>query len=135
VGVAMGVAYGTDVFRKPLAATGRADYFGALPNLAARVMGQGHGGQALIDMTANPLNIQLSPAASTSSGSRQKAMCGSLAVPPSHRKAAETRAGGSLRTSSRPTLNVLLRLRASVRAFTLKVSQVSSDLGSSACSQ
>jgi class 3 adenylate cyclase len=46
VGVAMGVAYGTDVFRKPLAATGRADYFGALPNLAARVMGQGHGGQA-----------------------------------------------------------------------------------------
>jgi hypothetical protein len=55
-------------------------------------------------MTANPLNIQLSPAAGTSSGSRQNAMCGSLAVPPSQRsstnrrppsdhKAAETRVG------------------------------------------
>jgi hypothetical protein len=35
------LAYGTDLFRKPLAATGRADYFGALPNLAARIMGRG----------------------------------------------------------------------------------------------
>lgn len=49
--VAMGVAFGDEVFRKPLLATGRADYFGALPNLAARVMGQARGGQALVEMT------------------------------------------------------------------------------------
>lgn len=49
--VAMGVAYGFEVFRKPLLATGRADYFGALPNLAARVMGQARPGQALVEMT------------------------------------------------------------------------------------
>jgi hypothetical protein len=43
---------------KPLA-TGRADYFGALPNQAARVMGQAHGGQALIDQTVRPWLIML----------------------------------------------------------------------------
>ena len=36
--VAMGIAYGVDCFRKPLLETGRADYFGPLANLAARVM-------------------------------------------------------------------------------------------------
>jgi len=45
-------------------------------------------------------------------------------------------AGGSFRTNTRPTLILILLLRVSVRAFTLKVPGKScSDLGSSACSQ
>lgn len=46
--VQIGMAYGKQLFRKPLAATGRADYFGIIPNLAARVMGQAHPGQTVI---------------------------------------------------------------------------------------
>jgi hypothetical protein len=34
-------AFGTDLFRKPLAVSGRADYYGSVANLAARVMGRG----------------------------------------------------------------------------------------------
>jgi hypothetical protein len=45
------------------------------------------------------------------------------------------KAGGSLRPCTRPTLNVLLFLRASAGAFTLEVIMRASDLGSSACSQ
>ena len=47
--VAMGIAYGVDCFRKPLLETGRADYFGPLANLAARVMSSAHGGQVLVE--------------------------------------------------------------------------------------
>ena len=46
--VAMGCAFGANCFKKPLAASGRADYFGPLANLAARVMGQAHPGQVLV---------------------------------------------------------------------------------------
>ncbi|EKX53880.1 hypothetical protein GUITHDRAFT_48629, partial [Guillardia theta CCMP2712] len=45
--VRVGLAYGTEAFRKPLV-SGRADYFGALPNLAARIMSQAEGGQLLL---------------------------------------------------------------------------------------
>ena len=47
--VAMGIAYGVNCFRKPLLETGRADYFGPLANLAARVMSCAHGGQVLVE--------------------------------------------------------------------------------------
>ena len=50
VSVQIGMAHGADVFRKPLA-TGRADYFGATANLAARTMGQAQPGQAVAEMT------------------------------------------------------------------------------------
>ena len=47
--VSMGIAYGNNCFRKPLLETGRADYFGPLANLAARVMSCAHGGQVLVE--------------------------------------------------------------------------------------
>jgi len=54
--VSMGCAFGTDCFKKPLAASGRADYFGALANLAARVAAQAHPGQILV--AHRPLRLQ-----------------------------------------------------------------------------
>ena len=47
----MGIAYGNNCFRKPLLETGRADYFGPLANLAARVMSCAHGGQVPVSYT------------------------------------------------------------------------------------
>ncbi len=44
------MAYGTPTLRKPLN-TGRADYFGALPNLAARVCSLARPGQSLLDVS------------------------------------------------------------------------------------
>ena len=49
ISVAMGIAFGTNCFRKPLIETGRADYFGPLANLAARVMSKACGGQVLVE--------------------------------------------------------------------------------------
>mmetsp|Transcript_33172 Transcript_33172/g.93931 ORF Transcript_33172/g.93931 Transcript_33172/m.93931 type:complete len:1125 (+) Transcript_33172:118-3492(+) len=49
--VAMGLAYGRPASRKPLN-TGRADYFGNLPNTAARVMALAKPGQFLIEGSA-----------------------------------------------------------------------------------
>ena len=46
--VRMGLAYGMASFKKPLM-TGAADYFGHLPNLAARVMSKASGGQVLVE--------------------------------------------------------------------------------------
>ena len=46
--VRMGLAYGMASFKKPLM-TGAADYFGPLPNLAARVMSKACGGQVLME--------------------------------------------------------------------------------------
>ena len=45
-----GVIYGLGPTRKPLN-TGRADYFGAIPNLAARVCATAQYGQTLIEPT------------------------------------------------------------------------------------
>ncbi|XRB05522.1 adenylate cyclase [Pycnococcus provasolii] len=45
--VGMGIAFGTDCYRKALA-SGRADFFGAIPNTAARVMGQAAAGRVLL---------------------------------------------------------------------------------------
>ncbi|KAK9786282.1 hypothetical protein WJX73_000303 [Symbiochloris irregularis] len=50
--VSMGLAYGKPQYRKPLS-TGRADYYGTLPNLAARVMSMAAPGQVLVE--ASPL--------------------------------------------------------------------------------
>ena len=47
-----GVIYGLGPTRKPLN-TGRADYFGAIPNLAARVCATAQYGQTLIEPTMN----------------------------------------------------------------------------------
>ena len=58
--VCIGSAFGTDLFRKPLAATGRADYFGSTANLAARVMGQAHPGQMVVELTTAPVLYGLS---------------------------------------------------------------------------
>ena len=52
--VCIGSAFGSDLFRKPLGASGRADYFGGTANLAARIMGQAHPGQMLVEMTGPP---------------------------------------------------------------------------------
>jgi hypothetical protein len=46
----VGIAYGTPTMRKPLN-SGRADYFGPLPNLAARVMASAAYGQTLVEPT------------------------------------------------------------------------------------
>lgn len=46
--VAIGAAFGLQLFRKPQRASGRADYFGVIPNLAARVTSQAKPGQSLI---------------------------------------------------------------------------------------
>ena len=46
--VRIGLAYGMASFKKPLM-TGAADYFGSLPNLAARVMSKASGGQVLME--------------------------------------------------------------------------------------
>ena len=45
-GISIGCAFGTSAFKKPV--LGRADYFGILPNLAARVFGQTRPGQTLV---------------------------------------------------------------------------------------
>ena len=47
--VAIGAAHGDNAFRKPLSETGRADFFGVLPNLAARIAGEAVGGQTLFE--------------------------------------------------------------------------------------
>lgn len=47
--VKVGMVYGTPTLRKPLN-TGRADYFGAVPNLAARVCSLARPGQSLLDI-------------------------------------------------------------------------------------
>ena len=52
--VRMGIVYGKPTFRKPLAATGTADYFGPLANLAARVMSKAYGGQVLLEPADHP---------------------------------------------------------------------------------
>ena len=49
--VRMGMAFGHEAQRKPLS-TGRADYFGALPNLAARVSALAAPGQILVEGSA-----------------------------------------------------------------------------------
>ena len=50
----IGMAWGDDVIRKPLGATGRADYFGLTANMAARVMGQAQPSQVLCELTRPP---------------------------------------------------------------------------------
>jgi hypothetical protein len=47
--VCIGIAHGSTVFRRPLQATGSADYFGPLANLTARVAGQAHQSQVLLE--------------------------------------------------------------------------------------
>lgn len=47
--VKVGMVFGTPTLRKPLN-TGRADYFGAVPNLAARVCSLARPGQSLLDV-------------------------------------------------------------------------------------
>mmetsp|Transcript_35059 Transcript_35059/g.48619 ORF Transcript_35059/g.48619 Transcript_35059/m.48619 type:complete len:359 (+) Transcript_35059:1-1077(+) len=47
----MGLAYGSATFRKPLPSTGRADYFGPLPNKAARMLHSAAPGQVIVDGT------------------------------------------------------------------------------------
>jgi len=47
--VAIGAAYGDNAFRKPLSENGRADYFGVLANLAARIASEAVGGQSLVE--------------------------------------------------------------------------------------
>lgn len=47
--VKLGMVFGTPTLRKPLN-TGRADYFGAVPNLAARVCSLARPGQSLLDI-------------------------------------------------------------------------------------
>lgn len=51
-----GVAYGNGCTRKPLN-TGRADYFGAIPNLAARICAVAQYGQTLIEPTEALQNV------------------------------------------------------------------------------
>jgi class 3 adenylate cyclase len=56
--VSMGFAFGKPTFRKPLQSTGRADYFGPLPNLSARVLGQAQPGQVLFDGESLDLGVR-----------------------------------------------------------------------------
>lgn len=50
--VCIGIAHGSTVFRRPLQATGSADYFGPLANLTARVAGQAHQSQVLLESSS-----------------------------------------------------------------------------------
>jgi class 3 adenylate cyclase len=54
----IGIAFAKPTSRKPLH-SGRADYFGPLPNLAARVMGSAQYGQTLLEVSAK-LDVQWS---------------------------------------------------------------------------
>lgn len=59
VRVSMGCAYGRgekEFFRKPLS-SGRPDYFGWLPNLAARILGQARPGQVVVEVRGSVASL------------------------------------------------------------------------------